>query len=219
MRVRSSAAVSLLVLLLVLLGGGRAEAQAVRVEAGGGWAIPSTEVDVSVEGRDRPAAINPGSGPSGYAAVGLRRTLTDDLSLDVRVRAQQAQLRVGSDDISLGRCAGACPEGRLRALSLEGQLHLTSVGRIAPYFLVGLGVVRTTIDATRIEAGANTFQLGETDVTDAGGNVGFGAALRLVDGLSLTAETRVAGSLPGGKENAVTTFPFTLGLSYTIGGE
>jgi opacity protein-like surface antigen len=121
---------------------------------------------------------------------------------------------VGSDDISLGRCPGACPEGRLRALSLEGQLHLTSVGRIAPYFLVGLGVVRTTIDATRIEAGANTFQLGETDVTDAGGNVGFGAALRLVDGLSLTAETRVAGSLPGGKENAVTTFPFTLGLAY-----
>ncbi|WP_263840701.1 outer membrane protein [Salinibacter sp.] len=221
MRVRSSAAVSLLVLLLVLLGGGRAEAQAVRVEAGGGWAIPSTEVNVSVEGRNGPAAINPGSGPSGYAAVGLRRTLTDDLSLDVRVRAQQAELRVGSDDISpaIDRCVNSCPEGRLRALSLEGQLHLTSVGRIVPYFLVGLGVVRTTIDATRIEAGGNTFQLGETDVTDAGGNVGFGAALRLVDGLSLTAETRVTGSLPGGKENAVTTFPFTLGLSYTFGGE
>lgn len=218
MHVRSSAAVSLLVLLIVLLGGGRAEAQAVRVEAGGGWAIPSTEVDVSVEGRDRPAEINPGSGPSGYVAVGLMRRLTDNLSLGVRVRAQQSQLRVGSDDISPGTCAGVCPGGRLRALSLEGQLHLTSVGRIAPYFLVGLGVAQTTIDGTRIDAGGTAFQLSETDVTDAGGNVGFGAALRLVRGLSLTAETRVTGSLPGAKANAVTTFPFTLGLAYHFGG-
>ncbi len=142
------------------------------------------------------------------------RRLTDNLSLGVRVRAQQSQLRVGSDDISPGTCAGVCPGGRLRALSLEGQLHLTSVGRIAPYFLVGLGVARTTIDGTRIDAGGTTFQLSETDVTDAGGNVGFGAALRLVRGLSLTAETRVTGSLPGAKDNAVTTFPFTLGLAY-----
>ncbi|MCS3823591.1 opacity protein-like surface antigen [Salinibacter ruber] len=212
MHVRSSAAVSLLVLLIVLLGGGRAEAQAVRVEAGGGWAIPSTEIDVPVQGEDG-AQIDPGSGPSGYVAVGLMRRLTDNLSLGVRVRAQQSQLRVGSDDISPGTCAGACPEGRLRALSLEGQLHLTSVGHIAPYFLVGLGVARTTVDAARIEGG-NAPQLSETDVTDAGGNVGFGAALRLVRGLSLTAETRVTGSLPGAKANAVTTFPFTLGLSY-----
>ncbi len=220
MHVRSSAAVSLLVLLIVLLGGGRAEAQAVRVEAGGGWAIPSTEVDVSVEGRDRPAEINPGSGPSGYVAVGLMRRLTDNLSLGVRVRAQQSQLRVGSDDVSpsIDRCVNSCPGGRLRALSLEGQLHLTSVGRIAPYFLVGLGVAQTTIDGTRIDAGGTAFQLSETDVTDAGGNVGFGAALRLVRGLSLTAETRVTGSLPGAKANAVTTFPFTLGLAYHFGG-
>jgi hypothetical protein len=35
-----------------------------------------------------------------------------------------------------------------------------------------------------------------------------------VGGLSATAEARVTGSLPGAKENAVTTFPFTLGLSY-----
>jgi opacity protein-like surface antigen len=214
MHVRSSAAVSLLVLLIVLLGGGRAEAQAVRVEAGGGWAIPATEVE------DRPAEINPGSGPSGYVAVGLMRRLTDNLSLGVRVRAQQSQLRVGSDDVSpsIDRCVNSCPEGRLRALSLEGQLHLTSVGRIAPYFLVGLGVARTTIDGTRIDAGGTAFQLSETDVTDAGGNVGFGAALRLVRGLSLTAETRVTGSLPGAKDNAVTTFPFTLGLAYHFGG-
>ena len=221
MRFRASAVASLLVVALLWGGGGRAEAQAVRVEAGGGWALPSTEIDVPVQGEDGAAQIDPGSGPSGYVAVGLVWTLTDDLSLEGRARAQQSQLRVGSEDISPGidRCVNSCPEGRLRALSVEGQLTLTSVGRIAPYFLVGLGVVRTTVDATRIEAGGTTFQLGETDVTDAGGDVGLGAALRLVEGLSLTAEARVTGSLPGGKENAVTTFPFTLGLSYTIVGQ
>ena len=220
MRFRSSAVASLLVVALLLIGGGRAEAQSVRVEAGGGWALPSTEIDVPVQGGDGAAQFDPGSGPSGYVAAGLVWTLTDNLSLEGRLRAQQSQLRVGSEDISPGidRCVNSCPEGRLRALSVEGQLRLTSVGRIAPYFLVGLGVVRTTVDAARIEGG-NAPQLSETDVTDAGGDVGLGAALRLVEGLSLTAEARVTGSLPGGKENAVTTFPFTLGLSYTVGGK
>ena len=51
-------------------------------------------------------------------------------------------------------------------------------------------------------------------MTDAGGDVGFGATTRITGGLRLTAETRVTGSLPGAKENAITTFPFTLGLSY-----
>jgi opacity protein-like surface antigen len=215
MRFRASAVAFLLVVALLWGGGGRAEAQSVRVEAGGGWALPSTEIDVPVQGEDGAAQIDPGSGPSGYVAVGLVWTLTDDLSLEGRVRAQQSQLRVGSEDISPGidRCVNSCPEGRLRALSVEGQLTLTSVGRIAPYFLVGLGVVRTTVDAARIKEG-NAPQLSETDVMDAGGDVGLGAALRLVEGLSLTAEARVTGSLPGGKENAVTTFPFTLGFAY-----
>jgi opacity protein-like surface antigen len=150
--------------------------------------------------------------------VGLVWTLTDDLSLEGRLRAQQSQLRVSSGDISPGACVGTCPAGRLRALSFEGQLALTSVGRINPYFLVGLGVVRTTVDAARIERG-NAPQLAEVDVTDAGGDIGFGATLRTVGDLFLTAEMRATGSLPGGKDNAVTTFPFTLGLSYTIGGE
>ncbi|WP_119842150.1 outer membrane beta-barrel protein [Salinibacter ruber] len=213
MRFRASAVVFLLVVASLWGGGGRAEAQSVRVEAGGGWAIPSTTLIVDDTDGEPAARVDPGSGPSGYVAVGLVWTLTDDLSLEGRVRAQQSQLRVGSDDISPGDCVGACPEGRLRALSLEGQLTLTSVGRIAPYFLVGLGVVRTTVDAARIKEG-NTPQLSETDVTDAGGDVGLGAALRLVEGLSLMAEARVTGSLPGGKENAVTTFPFTLGFAY-----
>jgi len=223
MCLRPLAAASLLVVVVVLLGGGRAEAQAVRVEAGGGWALPSTEVDVSFQRVGAPAQeeggiaeIDPGSGPSAYAAVGLVWTLTDNFSLEGRLRAQQSQLRVGSEDVSpsIDRCVSSCPEGRLRALSFEGRLSLTSIGRIAPYFLVGLGVVRTTVDATRIEADGDEFQLAEVDATDAGGDVGFGAALRLAGGLSLTAETRVTGSLPGGRDNAVTTFPFTLGLSY-----
>lgn len=205
-------------LLLLLCGGPRAEAQVVRVEAGGGWAIPSSDVDMPVQDAQGAARVNPGSGPSGYAAVGLVWTLTDDLSLESRLRAQQSQLRVGSGDISPGTCVGTCPEGRLRALAVEGQLTLTSVGRINPYFLVSLGVVRTTVDAARIEVGGTEFQLSGVDVTDAGGDIGFGATLRMVGDLFLTAEMRATGSLPGGKDNAVTTFPFTLGLSYTIGG-
>jgi opacity protein-like surface antigen len=210
-----------MIVVVALLGGGRAEAQAVRVEAGGGWALPSTEVNVPVQEAEGTAEIDPGSGPSLYAAVGVVWTLTDNLSLEVRARGQQSQLRVGSEDISpsVSRCVDSCPAGRLRALSFEGQLALTSVGRINPYFLVGLGAVRTTIDATGVDVGDRVFRFSEVDVTDAGGNVGFGAALRLADGLSLTAETRVTGSLPGAKESAVTTFPFTLGLSYTLGGE
>ncbi len=219
MRFRPSAAACLLVVVFVLLGGGQAEAQAVRVEAGGGWAVPSSEVNVSVQGVQGTAQINPGSGPSVYGAAGLVWALSDALSLEGRLRAQQSQLRVDAGDISpnIDRCVDACPAGRLRALSFEGQLRFISVGRITPYVLVSLGVVRTTFDAAGIEVGDSEFQLSEVDVTDAGGDVGVGAALRLAGGLSLTAETRVTGSLPGGKENAVTTFPFTLGLAYHFG--
>ena len=47
-----------------------------------------------------------------------------------------ARLCVGSENIDLGECAGACPAGRLRALAVEEQLPLTSIGRIPPYLLV-----------------------------------------------------------------------------------
>jgi len=219
MRFRPFAAACLVAVVVFLVGGGQAEAQGVRVEAGGGWAIPSSEVRVPVEGVQGTAAVNPGSGPTGYAAAGLIWTLSDALALEGRLRAQQSQLRVGSGDVSPGVCVSSCPDGRLRGLSFEGQLRFISVGRITPYVLVSLGVMRTTFDDARIEVGDSEFQLAEVDVTDAGGDVGLGAALRLTGGLSLTAETRVTGSLPGGKENFVTTFPFTLGLSYTVGGD
>ena len=210
--------------LFAVLGRHGASAQAVRVEAGGGWAIPSSEITmtgtVGGGGTEAAVEVNPGPGPNVYGAVGLVWTLTDDLSLETRLRAQQSRMRVGAEDFSVEvqSCDGSCPDGRLRAISFEGQLTLTSVGRINPYFLVGLGVVRTTLDGVRIPAGNTEVQLSEVDVTDAGGDVGFGATTRLVGGLYLTAETRVTGSLPGAKDNAVTTFPFTLGLSYAFGG-
>jgi opacity protein-like surface antigen len=103
---------------------------------------------------------------------------------------------------------------------VEGQIILTSVGRINPYFLVGLGVVRTAVDGVRVTTPDDgEVPLSDVEVTDAGGNVGFGATTPLVGNLLLTAEIRAAGSLPGAKENAVTTFPFSLGLRYTFGRE
>ncbi len=99
-------------------------------------------------------------------------------------------------------------------MSVEGQLTLTSVGRVNPYFLVGLGAARTTLDGTEAETPFGGAQFSDVDVTDAGGDVGFGATTRIIGDLLLTAEIRATGSLPGAKENAVTTLPFTLGLSY-----
>jgi opacity protein-like surface antigen len=92
------------------------------------------------------------------------------------------------------------------------------VGRINPYFLVGLGVVRTTFDGVSGMASDGTEgQFSDVAVTDAGGDVGFGATMPLVGNLVLTGEIRAAGSLPGAKENAVSVFPFSLGLNYTFG--
>lgn len=206
-------------IVLIPLGGHSASAQSVRVEAGGGWAIPSSDIRMTGEGQGDiqvATTVDPGSGPHAYVAGGLVWTVSENFALEARLRAQQSQMRVGTEDFSgVQRCQGGCPDGQMRAVSIEGQITLTSVGRINPYFLVGLGVVQTTLGDVRVENSSGAeFQLSEVDVTDAGGNVGFGAALQLVGGLRLTAETRVSGSLPGAKDNAVTAFPFSLGLSY-----
>jgi opacity protein-like surface antigen len=213
-------------LLLLMVGGQRAGAQDVRVEAGGGWAIPSTTLDVigTLEGGgDAPARLNPGPGRHAYAAAGLVWTLSDNFSLEARLRGQYSRLGVEGEDFTSRRCGGNCrlvngAEGGLWGATVEGHLTLTSVGRIQPYFLVGLGVVQTTVDAAQVETPntGDTIQFPEVSVTDAGGDVGFGAMMRLGGGLFVTAETRVTGSLPGAKDNAVTTFPFSLGLSYTF---
>jgi len=165
--------------------------------------------------------VDPGSGPHVYVAFGPVWTLSDNFTLEGRLRAQQSRMRVGAEDISgVERCKGGCPDGRMRAVSVEGQLTLISVGRIHPYFLVGLGIVQTTLDGVDVVGRSGTeARFSEVDVTDAGGEVGFGATMQLVGGLHLTAETRVTGSLPGAKENAVTAFPFTVGLRYAFWGE
>ncbi|PSQ85061.1 MAG: hypothetical protein BRD30_11095 [Bacteroidetes bacterium QH_2_63_10] len=210
----------LVVSLGATLGGRGAEAQEVRIEVGGGWAIPTSTIVMSgvVDGVRERAAMDVSSGPHAYGAVGLVWTLSDNLALEGRIRAQQSQLRGNAGDFSgVERCEGSCPDGHLQVLSAEGQLTLTSVGPVNPYVLVGIGVARTTLDGTEAQTTDGVVvPFSDVDVTDAGGDVGFGASTQLVEGLLLTAEIRATGSLPGAKENAVTTFPFSLGLSYEL---
>lgn len=220
---------SLLVIACVFsvsTGGQRVKAQEFRVEVGGGWAIPSSEVDMDVliggaqAGR---VSLDPGSGRHAYASAGLTWTISTNFSLGVRLRAQQSQMSGDADDLTsrLPGCAtGPCevsndPDGRLRAATLEGRIILRSVHPVKPYFLVGLGVVQTSVDGVRVTPpdGA-VVRFEEAEVTDAGGDVGFGALWPVTEGLSFTAEVRVTGSLPGAKENAITTFPFSVGVSY-----
>jgi len=154
-----------------------------------------------------------------YASAGLSWTVSSNFTLYTGLRAQQSQLRVGEPGLR-GCGGGNCslspdPDGQLWVAALEGRITLTSVGRINPYFLVSLGVARTTVDGTRVEfSRGDAVQLADVGVTDAGGDVGFGASTPLVGDLSINAEIRATGSLPGSKENAVTTFPFSVGLSY-----
>lgn len=209
--------------VLVLAGGQRARAQAFRLEAGGGWAIPSSSVDMpgSIEGgAEGFVPIDPGAGLHGYASVGLVWTISSNFAIGLGVRAQQAQMPGDAGDL-IGACDGCTasnnPDGRLRTATIEGRIMLTSVGRITPYFLVGLGVVRTTVEGVQVDAPDGTIiRFSEVEVTDAGGDVGFGGQMRFLGNLALNAEIRATGSLPGAKENAVTTFPFSLGLSYGL---
>lgn len=206
---------------VLFIGGHTAEAQAVNVEVGGGWALPSSDVDMPVQGQNQIATVDPGSGPQVYASLGLVWSVSSNFILEGGVRAQQSTMPGSTRDFGCDGCTYSnAPDGRLRGLTIEGQITLISVGRINPYFLVGLGVVRTTVDGVLVTTPNGTeVRFSEVDVTDAGGDVGFGATMRIVGNLQLTAEARATGSLPGAKENAVTTFPFSLGLKYTFGTE
>lgn len=215
--------VILAVVGVVVAGGQAAEGQDLRVEVGGGWAIPSSSVDMPVRveggnGGEGTLSVDPGWGPNGYAAAGLEWTLSSNFSLAGLVRAQQSWMRGDREEYNCPDCSISNePDGRLRVASLEGRITLTSTGRIQPYFLVGLGVVHTTVTGAEItDTNGNVIQVSDVEVTDAGGDVGFGAYLQIVEDLSLTGEMRATGSLPGAKENAVTTFPFSLGLSYAF---
>lgn len=204
-------------LFLALAWGARSvEAQQFRAEVGGGWAIPSSDVTMTgtLDGESGETPIETKSGPHVYGAVGLVWTLSENFDLEARLRAQQSNMDGEFKNFDFS----SQPEGRLRGVSFEGQITLTSVGRINPYFLVGLGAVRATFDEVSGTTPDDTEgKFTDVAVTDAGGDVGFGATMPLVGNLLLTGEIRAAGSLPGAKENAVSVFPFSLGLNYTFG--
>jgi opacity protein-like surface antigen len=205
-----------LLLFLALAWGARSvEAQQFRAEVGGGWALPSSDVTTTgtLGGQEGQTTIDTKSGAHVYGAIGLVWTLSDNFDLEARLRVQQSNMD-GEFEFDFSNQ----PDGRLRGLSFEGQITLTSVGRINPYFLVGLGAVRTTFDeVSGTDSSGREGQFTNVAVTDAGGDVGFGATMPLVGDLLLTGEIRAAGSLPGAKENAVAVFPFSLGLNYTFG--
>jgi opacity protein-like surface antigen len=203
-----------------------AEAQQIRIGAGGGWAPAVSEVTYSASERDVEPDAGTSYGRHVYASVGFVRRLSSNFDLGVRLRAQESRFRADGTDLvsSLTEClqrqscASTDPEGKVRALTVEGRIILTSLGRIDPYLLVGLGVVRTTMDGTRVQfEGQPDVPFSDIEVTDAGGDVGLGASMQLVGGLHLDGEFRVTGSLPGGKENAVTVLPLSLGLGYHFG--
>lgn len=202
-----------------------AEAQQIRVGAGGGWAPATTTVTYAgvSGGQDVEADVGTSYGRHVYASAGFVRRLSNNFALGVRLRAQESRFAGDGSDLRAGcgdlECALSNPlDGRLRALTVEGRIILTSVGRIEPYLLVGLGAVRTTIDGARVQIeGEPDVPFSDIEVTDAGGDVGLGASVQLAEGLHLDAEFRATGSLPGGKENAVTVLPLSLGLGYNFG--
>jgi opacity protein-like surface antigen len=160
------------------------------------------------------------SGGHVYAGVGLLRSIGEKFELGVRLRAHLTQLQSTVNCRFDSNCGS--PSGDLRAATIEGRIILTSPGWIHPYLLVGLGVVHTTVGGVTLNNVRDpgilqeTIQFPEVSVVDAGGDVGIGASIPVVSGLFLDAEVRATGSLPGGKENAVTVVPMTLGLSYSF---
>jgi len=196
--------------LLVFSGRG-AEAQDLRIDVGGGWGFPTknleleTTVDGPPQSQASPLFVDLKSNRQVYAGVGFVRSIAEKFELGARVRGHTTRIGATCPSLSCGDAGG-----RLRVAAIEGRIILTSPGWIHPYVLVGLGVVHTSLDAVTVED--RTYS--DVSVVDAGGDVGIGATVPVVGGLKLDAEIRAAGSLPGGKENAVTVAPFTLGIAY-----
>jgi opacity protein-like surface antigen len=199
----------------LLLGGSQSSiAQRLEVSAGGGYAVPTNNVEAQTAAGTASLDIDLKPGPTAYAGIGFVRSLGDNFALGARVRAQAARLRTSVGACEDGRCAN--PEGLLQAAALEGRIIVTAPDWIQPYFVVGLGVVNASVEGRTVAAGGTTprRRYEEISVTDAGGDVGFGASFPVVEGLFVDTEIRATGALPGGKENAVTALPFTLGASY-----
>lgn len=204
----------LLLLVIAVLGtgatSGAAQAQRLELGAGSGWAVPTNNVQAPASASNETLAIDLTPGPHAYADAGLLWSLGDRFAIGGRIRVQASRLRSQVDACDDDPCDN--PQGLLRAATLEGRLFLTSVDWIQPYFLVGLGVVNVIVEAVHVRGTGRTYK--KVNVTDAGGDVGLGAAIPVVGDLFLNTEVRVTGTLPGGKENAVTALPFSAGLSY-----
>jgi len=203
---------SLFVLTVIgtcIVGGQSSRAQSVRVGAGGGVAVPTNNVEAQAQSGTGALDVDLKPGPQVYVGAGFVRSLGERFALGARVRAQAS--RLGSE-AACDDDACSDPDGLLRAVTVEGRLFFTSPDWIKPYFLVGLGVVNVTVDPVTVSSTGTTYE--EVSVTDAGGDVGLGASFPVAGGLAADVEVRATGALPGGKDNAVTAIPFTLGLSY-----
>lgn len=204
-----------------------AVAQDVRVDAGVGWGLPVSEVEmqgaiVGPNGETQSSgslSVDLSAGRNAYAALGVMWSISDLFAIGTRGRVQVSR----GDETPLALVSG-CDEdcvasnsldGRLRAATIEGRLFLTTIDWIDPYFLVGLGIVQTHVDGATVEhPTGEVLRIEEVDVLDAGGDVGFGASLPLTGGLAAEVEVRATGALPGGKDSTVTVIPFSVGLSY-----
>lgn len=219
----------------------------VDVGSGWAIPVTSVDMDANIEteGEDLGGQVPMDLGPSLnlYGAVGFVRSISDNFSLGVRGRAQVARApgrisEITSSDVWIlldcqeEDCSiSNSPDGQLRTATIEGRLFLQTIDWIEPYFLVGLGVVQTQVEGVHItgspreipvEEGADIRLTGqgrfaEIQVMDAGGDVGFGAVLPIVGGLSIEPEIRVTGSLPGGRESSLTVLTFSVGVSYGFG--
>ncbi len=209
--------------LLLIPFGPAAEAQRIRLDGGGGWAFPTNNVETEVQGVGGDPVfqeIDLKAGPQVYVGAGLLRSLGEKFELGARLRAHVSELRSTVDCRFESTCG--YPDGRLLAGTIEGRIILTSPGWIHPYLLVGLGVVHASVDGVTLRGVESsrlqdeTVSFPDVSVVDAGGDVGLGASLPVAGGLYLDAEVRVTGSLPGGKKNAVTAVPLTLGVAYVF---
>jgi len=217
--------------------GTTAHAQQFRVDVGGGWAFPTNNVELSeettivFESRDPNAPPDTAVVPVSqsvdltasshvYAGVGVVFGIGENFQLGTRVRGHLSRLQSTIDCRFESECGS--PDGRLTALTLEARLLLTSLDGVRPYLLVGVGIVHTSVDGTTLrniqedQVLDDPIVYPEVSIVDVGGDVGLGATFPVTNRVSVDAEIRVTGSLPGGKENTVTTAPFTLGVAYTL---
>lgn len=156
------------VLVLSVLGGQVAEAQRVRVDVGAGWALPTSNVELSkdaevvIEQLDidgNVASRDTGTVPLGqpvdltagrhlYLGVGFVRSIGDRFALGFRLRGHASELRSSVDCRFRSTCGDA--SGTLWIGTVEGRIILTSPDWIDPYLLVGIGVAHTSFNGVTL---------------------------------------------------------------------